>query len=124
MKRFVSVLAWLALLLAGCEPVASPIHYEYDDHTTTTAAAELAQEHNQPVCVGLVILGSCNTTATQTQAVRRPASVPQTAAQSGANLTWADVGKAFLIAGMITALFVMLVTGLRWIFPSSDEGSF
>jgi hypothetical protein len=117
MKR-ISILALfiLALALAGCGPVASPTHYEYDSHavmTTTTAAAELAQANNRPVCVGLVILGSCNTSATQTQTTARPAAPART---TGDGFGLEDVVKAFIIAGMITALFVMLSTGLHWIF--------
>ena len=79
MKRAFLALGFLVVALAGCGPVASPSHYEYDSHavtTTTTAVAELAQHDNRPVCAGLVVIGSCNTTATQTQHVNRVAGAP------------------------------------------------
>jgi uncharacterized protein YceK len=117
------VLTILALMLSGCGPVASPTHYEYDNHavtttTTTTAGAELAQGNNRPVCVGLVVLGSCNTTATQTQAVNRVASAATLPA--GDALTLEVVVNAVLIAGAITALFLMLWAGIRQIFGVHD----
>lgn len=111
----------LTVYLAGCGPVASPSHYEYDSDTyttTTTAAADLAQHDNRPVCVGLVVLGSCNTTATQTQTTTRPAAPARTPA---GDVDLAVVCNSFLIAAAITALFVMLMTGLRGIFSDSAE---
>ena len=125
MKRNVMALALLALLaLAGCGPVASPTHYEYDSHavtttTTTTAAAELAQENNRPVCVGLIVLGSCNTVATQTQSTARPAA-PDRTSDAGASPNLGDVCMSFLICGMCCALFCLLIGGIKWIF---SEGS-
>lgn len=126
MKRAFVGFGILVLALAGCGPVASPTHYEYDSHavtttTTTTAAAELAQEGNRPVCMGLIVLGSCNATATQTQATARPAPAPTPA---GDNLTLADVCMWFLICAMCCALFCLLIGGIRWIFGEQNEGAY
>jgi hypothetical protein len=116
------ILAILVLLLAGCGPVASPTHYEYDSHavtttTTTTAAAELAQENNRPVCVGLIVLGSCNTTATLTQTAA-PAARPQPAGAEpfAAAPNLSDVVMWLLIAAMCSFLFCALIGGIKWIY--------
>lgn len=100
------MLALAALALAGC---AGDVLSSADSHNvTTTTTAELSQDDSRPVCVGLFVVGSCNTTA----AIAHGAPA-QTAA---VNLTWADVGRWLLIAAMITFLFVMLWTGINWIF--------
>jgi hypothetical protein len=120
MRWAILALALLALLLAGCGPVASPTHYEYDNHavtTTTTTTTEQSQDGVQ-TCIGLVVIGSCNRAMSNAQT--RPAAAPALAPVDG--LTLEDVVKAFLIAAAITAVFVMLMMGLRWIFPDSEGG--
>lgn len=128
MKHSIITLAFLALFgLTGCGSVASPTHYEYDSHavtttttTTTSSAAELSQDNNRPRCAGLVVIGSCNTVATQTQSTARPAAPARTPAAGGED--WAAVVcNSFLVAAAITALFVMLMLGLRGIFGGADE---
>ena len=69
----------LALALAGCGPVASDTTTTTYT-TTTTAAAELSQDNNKALCVGVVVIGSCNTTATQTQTAAQPAAPARTPA--------------------------------------------
>jgi hypothetical protein len=126
MKRAIIALGFLALLLAGCGPVASPTHYEYDSHavtTTTTAAAELAQHDNRPVCVGLVILGSCNTSATQTQTAAQPSAAPARAPDASMP-TLGDVCRWMLIAAWCSALFCALMAGIRWIYARPEDGTF
>lgn len=115
--RHIVILAFLALALAGCGPVMSDT-----TATTTTAGAELAQHDNHPVCAGVIVLGSCNTTATQTQTTSRPAVAPGLPA--GDVDVLAVVVNAALIAAAITALFLLLALGLRAIYASSDEGAY
>jgi hypothetical protein len=105
MKYSIMVLAFLALLLAGCEgDIASPTTTTTTT-TTTTAAAELAQDHNKAVCVGLLNIGSCNTTQTSVQTVR-PARAPAPAPNQG------GMGLDELLSGLtiiFIAFFVLFV---------------
>ena len=119
-QLIILAMALLTLLLAGCGgDVLSPA--SYDSHavtttTTTTATAELAQKDNRPVCVGLIVLGSCNTTATQTQHAAPAASVAPAPATLGAAPTLGDICLWLLICAMCCALFCALIGGIKWIF--------
>lgn len=120
MKRIMA-LTFLALLLAGCGPLASPSHYEYDSHavtTTTTVMQTAAQEQsgNIQTCIGLIVLDSCNSPQSNIQTTAAPARQVTAAPASGENLTLADVGLWFLIAAMCSALFCALIAGIQWIF--------
>jgi hypothetical protein len=57
----------LALSLAGCGGDPTPT-------TTTMSVPESSQHDNMPVCVGLLIIGSCNTT----QSLNQPSATPVT----------------------------------------------
>jgi hypothetical protein len=120
MIRAFLALGILALLLTGCGgDFASPTTTTTTTYTTTTtAAAELSQAGNRATCTGLVVIGSCNTTATQTQTTSRPAAPART---PDAGLpTWGDVCMWLLITAMCCALFCLLIGGIKWIFGGSD----
>lgn len=98
MKLNIIVLVFLALTLAGCggggdfaSPTTTTTDYE-TMATTTTATADTTAHHNKQTCIGLLNLGSCNTTqvTVQTQAVHgRTAGSPaptQDPGMSGAEM--------------------------------------
>ena len=114
MKRIISTLAFLMLILAGCGgDFASPTTTDYETTTTTkTATADMTQNDNRPICAGLFVIGGCNVSQTNIQTVHKAPGVPappQDGGMSGAGM----VGTVVLLClGFIFCMGVAaVVTG-------------
>lgn len=111
-----------ALVLTGCSgDIMSPS----DSHDTTTTTditntAELSQDDARPVCVGLIVTG-CDVSQELTQSASTKPVQAAPEAERLRSITWADVGRWFLIAFMCSFLFYVLLIGIRFIFATEAD---
>ena len=121
MKRAILVLVFLALMLAGCGPVLSDTStHSYQGDTTHIAnsetangfqTADQAQNDNQPRCVGLFVIGSCNVSQTNIQTITTARTQQEAASadmpSSAEAASYEGVGWTILIIiGALCWLFV------------------
>jgi hypothetical protein len=118
MKRSIVVLVLAALMLAGCvSDFLSPSTTTIDSHdrtweTSQAQTAELSQDNNKSICVGLVNIGSCNTTQVNSQRAVPP-PVPPAANDSGDWLSELCIGMLVIFVGFGSTMVLVALFGPR-----------
>lgn len=138
MKRTLLAIGMLVaiVVLTGCSgDVASPTHNEYDSHddshdvtteTTETQTMPQMQVGNRPVCTGLIIIGSCNTSQQGAQVagadskVKVPSPLEILPEKENTSPTLETICGSFLVAIGCIFWFLVIMWGLKKLFGGNE----